>query len=348
MPIIKPDQRRVVIVDGYFAGRALLRELLDLNIECLHLQSGADLPKRAYDAALYDADLGYVGGVRAAGKILSTLDPIAVVAGSASGVELAARLSAHLHLPGNHPDSAGARGEALAALRRIQRRIGVRAKLHGRDFIVNTVSWNDWHYVAGAWRVLHVPRSLGAGWGGLMLLDPVQQQTQALIECALKELARLGICNGPAYCHLLMTEEGLTAMGAASCLMEAAMDRSPYDAAGMVTQARLLVRILAEADQATSHDRYNRIYRPTRYLAKLMFGCSEAARITTADGLARLRVLPSLSEHCGALAIGDEVRPGVAGMPQGGIVYLVHDDPHHIFKDIRRFRSWERSQVLYA
>jgi hypothetical protein len=36
--------RRIVIVDGYSTGRELVQEIVERNVECLHLRSSQQLP----------------------------------------------------------------------------------------------------------------------------------------------------------------------------------------------------------------------------------------------------------------------------------------------------------------
>ncbi len=80
----KAGQKRIVIVDGYSTCRDFVPELLERNVECLHLRSTEQLPApvaKSFDPTLYDGDLGYVGGVRAAVALLADLKPDAVIAG---------------------------------------------------------------------------------------------------------------------------------------------------------------------------------------------------------------------------------------------------------------------------
>lgn len=98
------EQKRIVIVDGYSTGRDLVRELLDRDVECLHLRSTAQVPAsvaKSFDPAPYDADLGYLGGVVPAAAVLATLAPDEVIAGSEFGVTFAERLAHRMKLPTN-------------------------------------------------------------------------------------------------------------------------------------------------------------------------------------------------------------------------------------------------------
>ncbi len=86
------EHKRIVIVDGYSTARDLLPELLERNVECLHLQSTEQVPVAAaesFDPAPYDGNLGYLGDAGSAIDVLSALVPHAVIAGSEWGVTFA-------------------------------------------------------------------------------------------------------------------------------------------------------------------------------------------------------------------------------------------------------------------
>ncbi len=53
--------KRIVVVDGYYTGRELVRELAARNAECLHLRSTPDIPavvRSCFDLRAYDGDFG--------------------------------------------------------------------------------------------------------------------------------------------------------------------------------------------------------------------------------------------------------------------------------------------------
>jgi hypothetical protein len=344
----EPKSRRIVIVDGYSTGRELLHELLALNVECLHIRSHPEEPQRDFDAHLYDADLGELGSQSIAGEVLAPLDLMNVVPGSESGVELAARLSASLGLPINDPKLIPERRLALESLRRARQWPSTQMPPPpARHFIVNTVSRHDRRYVTGAWKVLYLPTSLGGGVGGLILLDPSACRTRELIDCALAELSRLGIKNGAGHSLLQWTERGVAPLGAAASLMDVAMDRAPYSAAGMLTQAGVYAIALARADDA-GRDLFNgATYRPARWIAKMLFGFERAGLVKSIVGLERLMLLPSFFGHYRRPDIGSEINRTSSWIPQAGVVYLVHDDRRQLHADIAQFRRWERQGALY-
>jgi hypothetical protein len=148
---------RIVIVDGYATGRELLHELLERNVECLHLRSSAGLPAlvaEGFDPRPYDGDLGHVGEVRAAMRLLSELQPDAVVAGSEWGVTFAERAAHGLGLPTNTLETLTARRDKFAMTEAV-RRAGLSAPDHLRSASIESA--HAWAERRGVWPIIVKP-----------------------------------------------------------------------------------------------------------------------------------------------------------------------------------------------
>ncbi|MEJ0064827.1 MAG: hypothetical protein WDM85_04835 [Caulobacteraceae bacterium] len=341
------DQRRIVIVDGYSAGRELVRELLERNVECLHLRSSARRPATAgFDATLYDADLGYAGDLDAAIQLLDELGPDAVVAGSERGAMFAELIAHGLNIPANRAESIGDRRLALTRLRLARRpNLQVAGGL-APQFAVNTIFRDGRLFVTDAWRMLLATGDAGLRLGGFQLLDPDLAETEALLAFARDESDRLGIVEGATHTQLAWAADGPALVGAASCLAADPMDGAPYVAAGLTTQASALADLLA----GTAHDLGPDVqgYRLARHMTKLLFNFSAPAAIVSLAGLSRLRRLASFHSLYRPLAPGDRVRRGNAWLADGGVVYLVHDEAEQISADARQFRLLESRGELYG
>ena len=343
------EQRRIVIVDGFSAGRELVRELLERDVECLHLRSSSRRPAPAgFDATLYDADLGYAGDLDAAIQLLDELAPDAVVAGSERGALFAEMIARGMDLPANKPELLGVRRRALAALR-LARRPSPQAEGDlPVQFAINTVSQGGRPFVTDAWRLLLVDGKAGLRLDGFRLLDPDLTETEALFAFAGGVLDRLGILQGAAHTQLALTADGPALVGAAACLAADPMDRSPYVAAGLNTQACVLADLLAGADPDHRARLVAHRYRLARHVTKLLFNFTTPAVIVNLTGLSRLRQLASFHSLHRPSAPGDRVRRSNAWLADGGAVYLVHDEPEQISADARQFRLWESRGELYG
>jgi hypothetical protein len=418
---MKPhDQKRIVIVDGYSTGRDLVRELVDRNVECLHLRSTEQLPAavaNSFNPAPYDADLGYVGEAGAAIDMLTPLAPNAVVAGSEWGVTFAEQIAHGMGLPTNRVEMASARRnkfDMIEAARRhglrvaqqasvsnvgaahewaarhakwpivvkpmssagsdgvsicgnhagidaafvralgrenyigcLNERLLMQSFLAGPQYIVNTVSRGGRHFVTDAWfMTIAAPPSLMPQ--DIQLLDPVVPTTQALIKYTFGVLGALGIENGAAHTELKWTPEGPALIETGARVMGAAMDSPSYRDAGMESQAMAYARILAGSDAECNAVFAKRHYGLRRHITKLLFNFRRTGQVRGIDGLVRLRRLRSFNAHYRPLRIGDRVRQTADWLCTGGVVYLIHDDPHQIAADIDVIRTWEQRGELYA
>jgi hypothetical protein len=146
---------------------------------------------------------------------------------------------------------------------------------------------------------------------------------------------------------LAWTADGPALVGAAACLAADPMDRSPYVAAGLNTQAYALASLLAGAEREPEAGLATPRYRPARHMTKLLFNFSAPAAIVSLGGLSRLRKLASFHSLYRPSGPGDRVRRSNAWLADGGVVYLVHDEAEQINADARQFRLWESRSELY-
>ncbi len=118
------EQKRIVVVDGYSTARDLLPELLERDVECIHLQSTARIPAPAagsFTATFYDGNLGYVGDADAAIAVLGELRPDAVIAGSEWGVTFAEQIAHRMGLPTNRIETFNARRDKFNMIEAVRR-----------------------------------------------------------------------------------------------------------------------------------------------------------------------------------------------------------------------------------
>lgn len=149
--------KRIVVVDGYSTARDLLPELLDRNVECLHVQSTPQLPApvaASFSAALYDADLGYVGDVDAAARLLQGFAPDAVIAGSEWGVTFAEAVSHRLRLPTNRIETIGARRDKFEMIETV-RQHGLHAAQQAK--VRDVYAAQAWAESCGRWPIVVKP-----------------------------------------------------------------------------------------------------------------------------------------------------------------------------------------------
>ncbi len=157
--------KRVVIDDGYSTASDLLPELLERNVECLHLQSTEQVPPPAaasFDPVRYDGNLGYLGDVGTAIDVLSAFAPHAVIAGSEWGVTFAEEISHGMGLPTNRIETIHARRTKFNMIEAV-RRHGLRAAAQTSTSRTDTAhAWADRH---GKWPIVVKPLASAAADG---------------------------------------------------------------------------------------------------------------------------------------------------------------------------------------
>lgn len=151
------SRKRVVIVDGYSTGRDLVRELLDRNVECLHLRSTPDLPRAVaacFDPTPYSKDLGYLSRPAEAQVALTRLKPDAVIAGSEWGVSFAEETAHLMQLPSNRIETLAARRDKF----RMIDTVGQAGLLVARQALISSLEEaHAWATRHGRWPIVIKP-----------------------------------------------------------------------------------------------------------------------------------------------------------------------------------------------
>jgi biotin carboxylase len=228
-------------------------------------------------------------------------------------------------------------------------RLMIQSYLAGPQFIVNTVSRGNRHFVTDAWHVAYrtVPGGSIAA-GSMTLLDPEQATSRVLFDYTLAVLPALGIENGAAHSELRMTAQGPALIETGARLMGGAMDLDSYRAAGLPTQASRYADALTMPAGAIGSVDGEDTYALKRHLAKVFFIFDRAGEVYDTDGLSKLKTLPSFHAHYRALEKGARVWRTSDSLFCGGVVYLVHEESEQIDDDIQRFREWEAAGDLYT
>jgi hypothetical protein len=345
----EPFLPRVVIVDGAGTGRPLLRELLERNVECLHLRP--DDASLGFDPRDYDGDLGFAGDVSHAIQLLAELAPSAVVAGSGGSTAYAEAVADGLDLQTHAIEGFNARRQAEGLLQCARPEIGPiaiqPAEVAGAPhFIVNTVSFARLHCVTDAWRLSDLQDGEACGPGALELCDPAA--SEGLFNFARTVLDRLGVRYGAAHIQIAITAEGPRLVGAMPSLMELAVSPAAFAAAGLESQAAVWADNLVSGPPHRAVMERAGGYHRQRQMTVAFFRFQHRSRVACLNGVSRLRSLPSFFAHEAPLAFGATVAPASTWRARGGLVHLVHESADQIAADVRQFRDWEARGELYG
>jgi biotin carboxylase len=230
----------------------------------------------------------------------------------------------------------------------VNNRMLLQTYLPGPQFIVNTVSWGARHHVSDIWSMTVDVRGNDIVPGGIHLCDPTSADARVLATYALEVLAALGIENGPAHTELKLTPDGPALIETGTRLMGAVMDEPSYAAAGLRTQADIFADVIADCARHYEAVFAEPCFRMRRHLSVVLFNFEHDGTVRGVNGLRRLQALPSFHAHYRPLSVGGRVWRTSDWLTCGGVIYLVHDDPHQIARDIETIRSWESKGALYA
>ncbi len=143
---MKPDC--AVIVDGFSSGKYLAAEFASRGLKCVHARGAPSAgleDLRSFESLHYadllewEPDIG-----RLANKVTRTWRPLAVVAGSDTGVAVADALAAELGLPGNNPSTSALRRNKYLMTERVGQTLLTANQLMTRD-LDDALTWAREH-----------------------------------------------------------------------------------------------------------------------------------------------------------------------------------------------------------
>lgn len=148
----------VVVVDGYSSGNLLAPALRAQGYGVVHVHSEPNYPLPPYKPTFreedYDRDLHFGGKFRELLDLVEGFSPLAVIAGTESGVSLADKLSAALGTPNNGLSLSQARRDKFEMGEAIQK-AGLRSPKQFRsDSLEEILGWVSSH---GRWPVVLKP-----------------------------------------------------------------------------------------------------------------------------------------------------------------------------------------------
>ncbi|MCH0566151.1 hypothetical protein [Streptomyces sp. MUM 2J] len=193
------DRPVVALVDAYSNARLLVSPIRMRGYEIVHVQSSAEIPEWFESSFRRDDFRDLVVHNR---HFMDTVDrvsssqPVAVLPGLGTGVELAADLSAHLGLR----NSGMRKSVALQNTAEIVSQTG---------FKVHSVSLDGVHYICDIWEMRQSgsPQADGRPRGAMLLARRGVRQDR-LVDLTLSGLDAAGLRNGPACTEFEHTAHG--------------------------------------------------------------------------------------------------------------------------------------------
>jgi biotin carboxylase len=224
------------------------------------------------------------------------------------------------------------------ALRGANHALLVQEQLRGREFIVNSVSWDGVHHISEIWHV--VKRRLP---GASVIYDyedllPRRGAEQDLLAPYVEGvLDALGIRFGAAHTELVLDETG-PVMVETGARMQGSMLSDPVE---RCTPSHITVTAEAYLDPASLVRRAAKPYELASHSRCLALISDHEGTIVAADGLREIERLPSYAASLAMLGPGDHLARTVDLFSSPGTIYLVHPDVEQLRADYQRLRELE-------
>jgi hypothetical protein len=224
------------------------------------------------------------------------------------------------------------------ALRGANHALLVQEQLRGREFIVNSVSWNGVHHISEIWHV--VKRRLP---GASVIYDyedllprtgPEQDLLAPYVEGILDAL---GIRFGAAHTELVLDDAG-PVMVETGARMQGSMLSDPVE---RCTPSHITVTAEAYLDPASVARRAAAPYELRSHSRCLALISDHDGTIVSAEGLRDIERLPSYAASLAMLGPGDVLRRTVDLFSSPGTIYLVHPEVEQLRVDYKLLRELE-------
>lgn len=219
----------------------------------------------------------------------------------------------------------------------------VQEQLRGRQFFLNTISWDGLHHVSEIWRDTR-RRVQGAGMvcDREDLLPRHGPEQDAVADYVVRVLDALGIHFGAGHAEVMLTDRGPVLIECAArmqgTLLAEAVDRC--------TPSHPTVTVEAYLDPASVARRAARPYELKAHATCVALISQQTGRIVSCELLRRLEQLPSYFGQIAMLGVGARITRTVDLFSSPGTVYLVHSSAGQFTRDYQRLRELEQEGLF--
>lgn len=219
----------------------------------------------------------------------------------------------------------------------------VQELLRGRQYFINSVSWDGVHHISEVWRDtrLKVP---GAGRVPYYedLLPARGPEQDVVVAYVKRALDALGIRYGAGHAEVMLTARGPVLIECAARTQGTML----AEAVERCTPSHVTVTVDAYLDPASVARRARRPYELRAHARCVALISEQEGRIRACRRLAQLAALPSYAGAIALLGVGDRIRRTVDLFSSPGTIYLVHEDRDQLERDYARLRALERAGLF--
>ncbi len=219
----------------------------------------------------------------------------------------------------------------------------VQGFLQGVEYVVNTVSWEGVHRFTEMWRCTKQQRGSAQLYDVEELLPFDGPRQSEIVPYVVSVLDALEIEYGPAHMELICTEEGPTLVEVGA-RMHGSIDRAAV--AACVDQDHVTATVSAYTRPAEFLAQARRPYRLRQHSLCVILMSHRSGRLAGMPGATLIRDLPSYYSTLMFVKTGEQIRTTVDLWTAPGGIYLVHPDPDVLWRDYRRIREIERTELF--
>jgi biotin carboxylase len=216
----------------------------------------------------------------------------------------------------------------------------VQKYMRGREYVVDTASRGDRHWVTDIWVYGKRVAQNGASfvYDHAWLLPSEGAVQRELCDYATRALRALGVRFGAAHCEIMLDEDGpvLIEVGARLC-----GGMVPVLCTAALGSGQLEAMVDAFADPDAFERRAARPYRLTRHALRVLLVSEVEGVLQDLPYLQALSALPSFHDAQIAVRPGDTIARTTNFYTHPGRVDLIHPDLDVLQADMRQIRQWE-------
>lgn len=212
----------------------------------------------------------------------------------------------------------------------------------GKEYVVNTVSYDGHHKVCEIWEYTRYIRSNGRQiYDTALIIDYDATKHRNILEYAMNVLNALGVKYGPAHVEILVNEAGCYLVELGARLMGANLPFALL--AKCINTAQAIMAVFSYAEPRKFLDKIDLPYKILQPLLALFMVTDKKGTIKKITHLDEIKKCPSFFAMKLAVTVGQKIYPTIDYQTSPGMIYLSHSDYVQIQLDRTYIRDLEKS-----
>ena len=222
------------------------------------------------------------------------------------------------------------------------RRVLLQHYIGGKEFVVNTVSYDGMHKLCELWQYTRYKRPNGRQiYDTATLIDYNPELHKTVVDYAYKVINALGIKYGPAHVEIIANEKGCFLIELGARLMGANL---PFELLSKcVSTSQALSTVTAYTKPGLFKQSLSTPYKILQPLTALFMVSNQEGIIERIDHTDDIRQCQSFFDIKLSLQTGDRIYNTIDYQTSPGMIYLSHHNQEQIDNDIKQIRALEKN-----